>query len=69
FTSVIMQDMPFFLDYRTYFITYDMDIWREAVAAKIAWWKIGESFSLLVAYNLSFLIIGLTVFQMRDVKS
>ncbi|HZV34096.1 MAG TPA: ABC transporter permease subunit [Verrucomicrobiae bacterium] len=69
FISRVMQDMPFFLDYQSYFITYDMDIWREAFAHKIAWWKIGESFSLLAAYNLSFLIIGATVFQMRDVKS
>jgi hypothetical protein len=24
-----------------------MDIWREAIAEKIAWWRIGEYFSLL----------------------
>jgi ABC-2 type transport system permease protein len=69
FISRIMQDMPFFLDYQHYFITYDMDIWREAFAQKIEWWRIGESFSLLAAYNLSFLIVGATVFQMRDIKS
>ncbi|MDB6022486.1 MAG: putative rane protein, partial [Pedosphaera sp.] len=69
FISNIIQDLPFFLDYRTYFITYHMDIWREAVADRVAWWKIGESFSFLAAYNLSFLVVGATVFQMRDIKS
>lgn len=69
FISKIMQDLPFFVDYHTYFITYDMDIWREAITERIAWWRIGESFSFLAGYNLTFFIIGATVFQMRDIKS
>lgn len=69
FISMIIQDLPFFADYRTYFITYDMNIWRELFAQKVPWCKIGESFTLLAGYNLSFLVIGATVFQMRDVKS
>lgn len=69
FISMIMQDLPFFADYRTYFITYDMGVWREIFSQHVAWWKIGESLSLLAAYNLSFVVIGATVFQMRDIKS
>jgi hypothetical protein len=35
----------------------------------IPWWKIGQSFSILLGFNLTFLIIGLTAFQVRDIKS
>lgn len=69
FISMIMQNLPFFADYRTYFITYDMNIWRELFAQRVPWWQIGESFTLLAGYNLTFLVVGATVFQMRDIKS
>src|SRR5439155_3671739 len=35
----------------------------------IPWWKIGESLSLLLGFNLTFLVIGITAFQVRDIKS
>ena len=69
FISIILQQFPFFADYKTYLISYDMDIWWEVLSPKIAWWKIWESFSFLVGYNVTFLVIGCTAFQMRDIKS
>ena len=69
FISMIMQDIPFFVDYRPWFITYDMGVWRDVFAEKIPWWKVGEAFSFLLAYNVSFLVVGCTAFQMRDIKS
>ncbi len=69
FISGILQDLPYFDDYRTWFITYDMNIWREVFSEKIPWAKILESFAILSAYNLSFIVIGFTGFQLRDIKS
>ena len=65
----IMQNEPLFLEYKTWFVTYDMAIWREIFAQRIPWWKVGESYSCLFGYNLTFLVIGFTAFQMRDIKS
>jgi ABC-2 type transport system permease protein len=69
FMFIIIQQIPFFADFREYLITYHMEIWREVLAAKIAWWKIGQSFSFLVGYNVTFLVVGFTAFQLRDIKS
>jgi len=38
-------------------------------AQPIPWWKIGESLSILLGFNLTFLVIGATAFQVRDIKS
>ncbi len=69
FISRIMQDLPFFSDFQSWFITYDMDCWRAVFAEHIQWWSIGQSLSFLLGYNVTFLIIGCTVFQLRDIKS
>jgi ABC-2 type transport system permease protein len=69
FISGIMQNLPFFSDFQSWFITYDMDVWLQAFADRMAWWRVGEELSFLVGYNVTFLVIGCTAFQMRDIKS
>ncbi len=69
FISRIMQDLPFFSDFQSWFITYDMDVWLRAFADKVPWWRVGEEMSFLLGYNATFLIVGCAVFQTRDIKS
>jgi len=38
-------------------------------AEKIPWWRIGQSLSLLVGFNATFLAIGMASFHIRDIKS
>jgi len=69
FVNFIMQNIPYFRDLQHWFLTYHLNIWQFMFAQPIPWWRIGESLSILLGFNLTFLVIGLTVFQVRDVKS
>jgi hypothetical protein len=35
----------------------------------VPWWKVRASLCILAGFNLTFLIIGATVFHVRDIKS
>ena len=69
FVNFIMQNIPYFRDLQHWFLTYHLNIWLFMFAQPIPWWKIGQSLSILVGFNVTFLVIGATVFQVRDIKS
>ncbi len=69
FISMILHDMPYFRDLREWFLVHHLYLWTHFFRQNIPWWRVGESLSVLVGYNLTFLIIGCSVFQMRDIKS
>jgi ABC-2 type transport system permease protein len=69
FVSFIMQNIPYFKDLQPWFLTYHLNLWQLMFAQPIPWWRIGESLSLLVGFNVTFLAIGSTAFQVRDIKS
>jgi len=68
-TSRIVQEIPYFHDLQTWFLTYHLDFWIKMFQKPIPWWSIGESFSILLGYNLTFYIIGCSIFHVRDIKS
>jgi hypothetical protein len=39
------------------------------VAERIPWWRTGESLSVMIGASLTFVVIGATAFQVRDIKS
>ncbi|MEI7729873.1 MAG: ABC transporter permease subunit [Verrucomicrobiota bacterium] len=67
--SFILQQIPYFRDYQNWMFTYHLNIWILIFDQHIPWWRIGQSLSLLTAFNLTFFIIGASVFHVRDVKS
>ena len=69
FVNFILMQIPFFKEIQHWFLTYHLNLWQQMFAQPIPWWRIGESFSILVGFNLTFLIIGCAVFQVRDIKS
>lgn len=69
FVNFILMQIPFFKDIQHWFLTYHLNLWQNMFAQPIPWWRIGESFSILVGFNLTFLIVGCAVFQVRDIKS
>lgn len=68
-TSRIIQDIPYFHDWQMWFFTYHLDFWMKTFQQPIPVWSAAESLSLLAGFNLTFFIIGASIFQMRDIKS
>lgn len=69
FVNFILMQIPFFKEIQHWFLTYHLNLWQTMFAQPIPWHRVGESFSILLGFNLTFLIVGCAVFQMRDIKS
>lgn len=69
FVSFVLMQIPFFHDLQQWFFTYYLNFWQNLLMQPIPWWKVRESLCVLVGFNLSFLIIGVTAFHVRDIKS
>jgi ABC-2 type transport system permease protein len=69
FVNFILQNIPYFRDFQNWFFTYHMNLWQFMFAQPIPWWRVGASMSVLFGFNLTFLLIGITAFQVRDIKS
>ncbi|MBU6399920.1 MAG: ABC transporter permease subunit [Verrucomicrobia bacterium] len=69
FVNLVLQHIPYFQDYQNWFLTYHLNLWQFMFAPVVPWWKVGESFSVLFGFNLTFLVVGCTVFQVRDIKT
>ncbi len=65
----ILMEMPYFADLKLYFIGYHLNLWQLIFLPVIPWWSIGESLGILLGFSLTCLIIGVAVFQVRDIKS
>jgi len=69
FVDYIMFHIPFFSDYQAWFLTYHLQVWQWMFQEDFNWARIMESMSMLAGFNLTFLFVGCTVFQVRDIKS
>ena len=69
FFSVVVESIPFFEDYRPFLPTHHFRCWIYIFTKPIPWWRIGESLSILLGFNVTFLVVGITNFQIRDIKS
>jgi ABC-2 type transport system permease protein len=69
FVNFIMMNIPYFRDLQHWFLTYHLNAWQFLFADPVPWSKIGESLSILLGFNVTFLTIGVTAFQVRDIKS
>ncbi len=69
FVSWVLMNIPFFKDLQEWFFTYHLNIWQSMLLSPVPWPRVFMSLSLLAGFNLSFLVIGCTAFQVRDVKT
>jgi ABC-2 type transport system permease protein len=69
FLNRILMSIPFFEDIQHWFITHHLDVWFLMLAQPVPVARIMESVSILMGFNLTFLVVGCTVFQLRDIKS
>jgi ABC-2 type transport system permease protein len=65
----ILMEIPYFHDLKEYFLGYHLNVWQTIFYQNIWWWRLGESLSILTGLSLTFFIIGISVFQVRDIKS
>lgn len=69
FANFIMQNIPYFRDLQHWFLTYHLNIWQLIFAQPVPGWRIGESLSILLGFNVTFVGIGAAAFHVRDIKS
>jgi ABC-2 type transport system permease protein len=69
FMSMVMEHIPFFDNYQNWFITYHMACWFLVFQQPTPWQQIYQSELVLLATSATAFIIGLTGFQIRDIKS
>ena len=69
FVSFVLMQIPFFKELQPWFLTYYLNLWQNLLLQPVPWWKVWQSLSVLVGFNLTFLIIGFTAFHVRDIKS
>ena len=69
FVNMVMQHLPFFDDYRNWFITHHFECWFLVFQKPVPWARILESESILAAVCTTAFVIGCTVFYVRDIKS
>jgi ABC-2 type transport system permease protein len=65
----ILMEIPYFHDLKGYLLSHYLNVWQSQFHQHVWWWNVGESLSILTAFSLTFLIIGIAVFQVRDIKS
>jgi ABC-2 type transport system permease protein len=69
FANFVLMNIPWFQEYRSWFITHHLNAWQWVFLEPIPWSRMLESLSLLVGYNVTFFAVGAAAFQMRDIKS
>lgn len=69
FVSFILEHIPYFAEYRDWFLTWHLHLWQYMFSERVPWWRVGQSLSLLVGFNATFFAVGAAVFHARDIKS
>lgn len=69
FVNAILMNIPWFADYRAWFITHHLNLWQWMFLQTPPFARMAESLSLLLGFNVTFFVIGAAAFQVRDIKS
>jgi len=69
FMSMVLEHIPFFESYQNWFITHHFQCWLLVFRSPVPWWQILQSEIILAAISATAFLIGLSAFQMRDIKS
>ena len=65
----ILMEVPYFHEFRQWFLGYHLNAWQTLFLDPIPWWQAGEALAIMSACSLTFLIVGVVVFHVRDIKS
>lgn len=67
--NIVMENMPFFEEYKDFFLTHHFKCWLLVFAQPLSWPDLLKSLSAILGFNVSAFVIGATAFQVRDIKS
>lgn len=67
--NMVLQNIPFFENYREWFITHHFACWISLYRTPIPWATIAQSEIILLAVTATTFVIGTLAFQVRDIKS
>jgi ABC-2 type transport system permease protein len=66
---LIIGRVEFFEHLRPYFFTTDMDFWRDVFKPEIPWESFRHYASLCGAYTFGLLLVAVTIFDRKDIKT
>lgn len=69
FVNFVMEQIPYFQEYREYLLTYHFQAWILIYAQPTPWERLAQSLFVLFAYSLTSFLVGAAAFQARDIKS
>lgn len=69
FLDIAIKNVPFLQDYQQWFITTHMSAWVRTFIVVTPWWDIVEDYARLIAFDATFVLVGLGAFQQRDFKT
>jgi ABC-2 type transport system permease protein len=67
--NLVMENMPFFEEYKAFFLTHHFRCWLLLFNQPVNWPQIAESICAILAANVTVFVVGATAFQMRDIKT
>lgn len=68
FFDFIFHNVPYFENYKPYFLTTHMSAWLQIFVPHIPWRRVGEDLAYLGALDLTFVVVGIVAFSQRDFK-
>ncbi|HUE35876.1 MAG TPA: ABC transporter permease subunit [Candidatus Acidoferrum sp.] len=69
FINMVLEHIPFFDRYQDWFITHHLESWFWVFQQPTPWPQILQSVTILLATSATAFVIGVTAFQVRDIKS
>jgi ABC-2 type transport system permease protein len=69
FLNAVIEGIPFLEQYQQWFLNYHLRSWLMVFAHPTPWARVAESQCVLLGTAATAVIIGVTAFQMRDIKS
>lgn len=66
---LIIGRVEFFEHLRPYFFTTDMDFWRDVFKPEVPWQNFQHYGSICGAYTFGTLLLALTIFERKDIKT
>lgn len=69
FVDLVLQNMPFFRDFRGWFMTWHTGFWARSFHEHIPWPSLVQSAVYLLALNATFYALGVMRFCTRDLKA
>jgi ABC-2 type transport system permease protein len=68
FIDTVLRTIPYFSDYRHFFVSHHTGAWVRLFHDPIPWWSLAQSLAYLGALNVSVVIVGFARFVTRDFK-